>query len=123
MKKFAIILVLLLTLTSVYSLASNQALATSGHAATPAATTDTQTPASQDSVTGSKALSSAIAIGLAAGAAAIAMGIAVAKALEAISRQPEAEGKIRTSMMLGMVFIETVVIYALIVAILIIFVL
>ena len=51
------------------------------------------------------------------------MGIAVAKANEGIARQPEAEGKIRTTMMLGLVFIETAVIYALIVAILIIFVL
>lgn len=35
----------------------------------------------------------------------------------------EASGQIRTSMMMGLVFIETVIIYALIVAILIIFVL
>ena len=37
--------------------------------------------------------------------------------------QAEAEGKIRTSMMLTLVFIETAIIYALLVAILIIFVL
>ena len=51
------------------------------------------------------------------------MGIAIAKASEGISRQPEADGKIRTSLMLGLVFIETAIIYALIIAILIIFVL
>ena len=51
------------------------------------------------------------------------MGIAVAKSADSISRQPEAEGKIRTTLMLGLVFIETAIIYALIVAILIIFVL
>ena len=51
------------------------------------------------------------------------MGIAVAKTSEAPARQPEAEGKIRSSLMLGLVFIETAIIYALIVAILIIFVL
>ena len=39
------------------------------------------------------------------------------------SRQPEAADKIRTNMMLGLVFIETAIIYALVVAILIIFVL
>ena len=39
------------------------------------------------------------------------------------SRQPEAEGKIRTTLMLGLVFIETAIIYALLVVILIIFVL
>ena len=73
--------------------------------------------------TGSKAIAAAIAIGLAAAAGAIGMGVAIAKAVEAISRQPEAEGKIRTGLMLGLVFIETAIIYALIIAILIIFVL
>ena len=51
------------------------------------------------------------------------MAHAVAKAAENIAEQPEASGQIRTSMMMGLVFIETVIIYALIVAILIIFVL
>lgn len=73
--------------------------------------------------TGMKAISAAIAIGLAAAGGAIAMGISIAKAVNGISRQPEADGKIRTSLMLGLVFIETVVIYSLIVAILIVFVL
>ena len=45
------------------------------------------------------------------------------KAAEDIAEQPEASGSIRTTMMMGLVFIETVIIYALIVAILIIFVL
>ena len=54
-----------------------------------------------------------------------ALGIAhsVAKAANNMAEQPEAAGQIRTSMMMGLVFIETVIIYALIVAILIIFVL
>ena len=51
------------------------------------------------------------------------MGLAIGKSAEGISRQPEAAGNIRTSLMLGLVFIETVVIYALIIAILVIFVL
>ena len=54
---------------------------------------------------------------------ALAMGIAVGKSSEAMARQPEATSQIRTTMMMGLVFIETVIIYALIVAILIIFVL
>ncbi len=67
----------------------------------------------------------AIGVGLAALAcigAGLSIGIATGKAVEAIARQPEAEGKIRTTLMLGLVFIETAIIYALIVAILIIFV-
>mgnify|MGYP002521170407 CR=1 FL=1 len=78
---------------------------------------------SGNSVKGKKAIGASIAIGLTAGAGAIGMGIAIAKASEGISRQPEADGKIRSSLMLGLVFIETAIIYALIVAILIIFVL
>ena len=54
---------------------------------------------------------------------AIGMGMAVSKSAEGIARQPEAEGKIRTTLMLGLVFIETAIIYALLVVILIIFVL
>ena len=54
---------------------------------------------------------------------ALGMGMAISKSAEGISRQPEAEGKIRTTLMLGLVFIETAIIYALLVVILIIFVL
>lgn len=89
--------------------------------AAPAAESDTAAPA-QDA-TGSKAIAAGIAIGLAAGAGALGMGIAVAKTSESIARQPEAEGKIRSTLMLGLVFIETAIIYSLIVAILVIFVL
>ena len=53
----------------------------------------------------------------------IGEGYIAGKALEAMARQPEATSQIRTTMMMGLVFIETVIIYALIVAILIIFVL
>ena len=74
-------------------------------------------------VTGMKAIAAAIAIGLAACGGAIGMGVFGAKTSEGISRQPEAGGQIRTSFMLGLVFIETVVIYALLTVILIIFVL
>ena len=77
---------------------------------------------SEEETTGSKAWAAALAVGLAAAAGAIGIGLAIAKSAEGISRQPEAEGKIRTTLMLGLVFIETAIIYALIVAILIIFV-
>lgn len=73
--------------------------------------------------TGDKAMAAAVAVGIAALGGAIGMGIAIAKSVEGIARQPEASGKISTTMMLGMVFIETLIIYALVVAILIIFVL
>lgn len=81
------------------------------------------TTAVVDNTDGYKALAAGIGIGLAALGGTIGMGLAVAKASESISRQPEADGKIRSAFMLGLVFIETVVIYALIVGILVIFVL
>lgn len=81
------------------------------------------TEETQDSATGAKGIASGIAIGLTGLGGALGMGMAIAKAADGISRQPEADGKIRTTLMLGLVFIETVVIYALIVAILVIFVL
>lgn len=70
-----------------------------------------------------KAMPAGIAIGLVAMAGALAMGLATYKAVDSIARQPEAESKIRTALMLGLVFIETAIIYALLVVILIIFVL
>ena len=79
--------------------------------------------AQEEEESGGKTMASALAIGLAALGGALGMGIATGKAAESIGRQPEAEGKIRTTLMLGLVFIETAIIYALLVVILIIFVL
>ena len=76
-----------------------------------------------DNTIGLKALAAGISIGIAAAGGAIAMGLATSKAAEGIARQPEAEGKIRTTLMLGLVFVETAIIYALLAVILIIFVL
>lgn len=91
---------------------------------TTAAAQTTQVAAeASDNTTGLKAIAAGIAIGLAACGGGIGMGISGGKAAEGISRQPEADGKIRTSFMLGLVFIETAIIYALLVVILIIFVL
>lgn len=78
---------------------------------------------SSSSVTKTKALAAAIAISIAATAGAASMAVSIAKASGAIARQPEAASDIRTNTMLGLVFIETAIIYALIVAIVIIFVL
>ena len=92
-----------------------------------AAAPETGESAAQEETAGStiglKAIAAGIAIGVAAGGGAVGMGLATAKATESVARQPETEGKIRTMLMLGLVFIETAIIYALLVVILIIFVL
>ena len=69
------------------------------------------------------AIGAGLCMGIGAIGPAIGEGNAVGKALEGMARQPEAAGKINSAMMLGLVFIETAIICALIIAILIIFVL
>lgn len=70
-----------------------------------------------------KAIAAAALLGVAATVGAIAMLVSIKGSVEGTARQPEAASNIRTTMMLGLVFVETIVIYALIIAILIIFVL
>lgn len=79
--------------------------------------------ANENDVLSSKALAAAIVVAAVGAAGAIGMAMAISKSAESMARQPEMAGKINSSMMLGIVFIETAIIYALIVAILIIFVL
>ena len=52
----------------------------------------------------------------------IGEGFVAGKAVEAIGRNPEAEGKSRSTMILGIALSETCAIYGLLVAILLIFV-
>jgi F-type H+-transporting ATPase subunit c len=89
---------------------------------TTAVTQEVEPEADDSNLIGMKAIACGIAISVAAGGGAVGMGIATGKAVEGISRQPEVEGKIRTNFMLGIVFMETAIIYALLVIILIIFV-
>ena len=53
--------------------------------------------------------------------AGIGIGMIGSKACESIARQPEAAGEIRSSMMLSMAFSEATAIYALFVALVLIF--
>lgn len=63
-----------------------------------------------------KAIATALAIGVAAFGGAIAQGRAAAAALEGIARNPNASGKIFTPLILGLALIESLVIYALVIA-------
>lgn len=67
-------------------------------------------------MTGIIALAAALAIALAAFASAIAQGMVASKALEGMARQPEAAGMLRTNMILALAFIESLSIYALLIA-------
>lgn len=61
-------------------------------------------------------IAAALAIGLAAFGGAMAQGKAASSALEGISRNPAASGKILTPMIIGLALIESLVIYALLIA-------
>ena len=62
------------------------------------------------------ALGLPLGLGLAALGSALALGFAVAKAMEAIARQPEAANKILINMTIGCAFIEAITIYVLVFA-------
>ncbi|MBE3560210.1 MAG: ATP synthase F0 subunit C [Ktedonobacteraceae bacterium] len=64
----------------------------------------------------------ALAIGLGALGPGLGIGILASQGLSAIGRNPEAEPVIRTNMILAIVFAEAIAIYALVVALLIMFV-
>lgn len=61
-------------------------------------------------------IGAAIAISLAALGAAFAQGNATANAFKAISRQPQTVGDIRTLLILALAFMETLCIFGLLVA-------
>lgn len=70
---------------------------------------------------GAKLVGAALAIGLGAIGPGIGLGILAGKALEAIGRNPEAQGKVQTTMILAIAVTEAVAIYALVVALMILF--
>lgn len=69
-----------------------------------------------------KTLAAGLAIGLGAIGPAIGIGLLAGKALEAIGRNPEASGKIQSAMILAIAFTEAIAVYALVVALIIMFV-
>ena len=60
----------------------------------------------------------AVFTGIGAG---IGIGLATSKATDAIARQPEADGKIRTSLILGCALAEATAIYGFVIGLLILF--
>lgn len=68
-----------------------------------------------DQLEAMKALGMALAVGLGMIGPGIGIGILVSKALEAIGRNPDASGKIQTTMFIGIAFTEALAIFALVV--------
>lgn len=62
-----------------------------------------------------KSMAMAIVVGLGVIGPGIGLGLMVSKALEAIGRNPEASGKIQTTMFIGIAVTEALAIFALVV--------
>ena len=71
---------------------------------------------------GLEPIAAAIAIALGAIGPALGIGMLAAKAMEALGRNPEAADSIRQNMILAIAFAEAIAIYALVVAVIILFV-
>lgn len=68
---------------------------------------------------GAFALAAGLAIGIAATGGALGQGKIAAAAMEGIARNPEATGKVMTPMIISLALVESLVIYALVIAFLI----
>ena len=72
-------------------------------------------------VAAASVLAAAIAVGFAGIGPGIGQGNAAGQAVEGIARQPEAEGKIRGTLLLSLAFMESLTIYGLVVALSLLF--
>ncbi len=108
MKKFSAIMILVFSL---------MLMATAAFAAEAA----TAPEASKLSFFGTVAAASAIGIGIAALGTGIGMGLGIGRAVEGIARNPEASGKIMTTMIVGLALIESLAIYTLVVVLILLY--
>jgi F-type H+-transporting ATPase subunit c len=104
MKKFTVVTILLV----VAFVLSNPALAADKHAF--------ELTGANNDYLGMVGLGAGLAIGLAAFGGGIGQGNAAKGALEGIARNPQASDKLFTPMIIGLALIESLVIYALVIA-------
>jgi F-type H+-transporting ATPase subunit c len=109
MKKFTAIMILVLGVV----LMASAAFAAEGAAAGP--------EAGKLGFFGTVAAASAIGIGIAALGTGIGMGLGIGRAVEGIARNPEASGKIMTTMIVGLALIESLAIYTLVVVLILLY--
>jgi len=100
MKKFSFVVLLALVALSATSIGAQEAVATT----------------TTSNAVRWGAISAAVVLGLAAAAGAIGQSRAIVAACEGIARNPGAAGPIRLAMIIGLALIESLVIYALILA-------
>jgi F-type H+-transporting ATPase subunit c len=114
MKRFMLILALILVLLPVGS-----AFAADG---TPADAQQAESAAAAKAdFYATVAMACMFGMAIAAFGAAIGQSLTAQKALDGVARQPEASGKLQVQMILALVFIETLAIYTLVVALILLF--
>ncbi len=79
-------------------------------------------PAASSGALVASIITAGFALGIAAGLGALGQGKAIGSAAEAIARNPSASGEIRGVLILGLVFIESLVIYVLFISITLMFI-
>ena len=67
------------------------------------------------------AVAALFAIAIAAFGGSIGMGLSISRAVEGIARNPEASGKIMTTMIVGLALIESLAIYTLVVVLILLY--
>ena len=72
-------------------------------------------------IAGASVLAAGLSVGIASIGPGIGQGTAAGQAVEGIARQPEAEGKIRGTLLLSFAFMESLTIYGLVVALALLF--
>ncbi len=73
-------------------------------------------------INSARLLAAGLAIGLGAIGPGVGIGLLVNGALQSLGRNPEAQGSIQINMFIGIAFAESVAIYALVVALILLFV-
>jgi F-type H+-transporting ATPase subunit c len=72
-------------------------------------------------VAAASVIAAALAVGLGSIGPGVGQGTAAGQAVEGIARQPEAEGKIRGTLLLSLAFMEALTIYGLVVSLILLF--
>ena len=72
-------------------------------------------------ISAASVIGAGLAVGLAAIGPGVGQGSAAAQAVEGIARQPEAEDKIRGTLLLSFAFMESLTIYGLVISLLLLF--
>lgn len=76
---------------------------------------------SQRAESGNVFQAAAMAIGIGAIGPGLGLGYAVGRAMDAVGRNPEAVNQVRTTLIVGVALVEAIAIYALLIALLILF--